>query len=155
MRGANYGRSKKKEKILFLCTHNSARSQMAEGFLRAFYGDRYEAFSAGTEPTAVHPLTLRVMGEMGIDISGHRAKNVTDFIHQEVDEVVTVCDQAKESCPFFPYGKKFVHQSFPDPGSFQGSEEEKLAFFRKVRDAIRDWVKEQYGPASESGSMPE
>lgn len=147
--------AERKKRILFLCTHNSARSQMAEGFLRAFYGDRYEVFSAGTEPTDVHPLAVWVMGEEGIDISAHMAKNVTDFINREMDEVVTVCDQAKESCPFFPYGKKFLHQSFPDPASFQGSEEEKLAFFRKVRNAVRDWVKSQYGAKTPSGSKPE
>lgn len=134
-----------KRKVLFICTHNSARSQMAEGFLRSLYGDDYEAFSAGTEPTALHPYTIRVMLEVGIDISSHRAKNVSEFVGREMDEVVTVCDQAKETCPFFPYGKRFLHQSFPDPSSFQGSEEDRLAFFRQVRDLIRDWVEKQFG----------
>lgn len=137
------GRTKKK--ILFVCTHNSARSQMAEGFLRALYSDRYEVFSAGTEPERVHPYAIRVMEEVGVDISGQKAKNVDIFVNEEMDEVVTVCDQAREACPFFPYGKKFFHQSFPDPASFKGTEEEKIAFFRQVRDSIRDWVMKQYG----------
>ncbi|MDH7511703.1 MAG: arsenate reductase ArsC [Clostridiales bacterium] len=135
-----------KKKVLFICTHNSARSQMAEGFLRARYGNDYEVFSAGTEPTAVHPYAVQVMEEVGIDISSHKAKDMSEFIGQEMDEVVTVCDQAREACPFFPYGKKSFHQSFPDPSSFRGSGEEQLAFFRQVRDLIRDWIKKQFGP---------
>ena len=126
---------------------------MAEGFLRAFYGGRYEAFSAGTEPTSVHPYATHVMKESGIDISEHYAKNVSDFLNQEIDEVVTVCDQTQESCPFFPYGKKHIHQSFPDPASFHGTEEEKLALFRQVRDAIRNWVMEEYGLKKGPGSF--
>ncbi len=140
------GNHTNKKKVLFICTHNSARSQMAEGFLRALYGHDYEVSSAGTEPTAVHPYTVQVMEEVGIDISSHKAKDVSEFIGQEMDEVVTVCDQARETCPFFPYGKKFLHQSFPDPSSFRGREEDRLAFFRQVRDLIREWVEKQFGP---------
>lgn len=140
------GRHIDKKKVLFICAHNSARSQMAEGFLRALYGNDYEVFSAGTEPTAVHPYTRIVMKEAGIDISGQEAKDASEFIGQEIDEVVTVCDQARETCPFFPYGKKFLHQSFPDPSSFRGRDEDKLTFFRQVRDSIRDWVEKKFGP---------
>ncbi len=139
------GNHASKKKVLFICTHNSARSQMAEGFLRALYENDYEVFSAGTEPTAVHPCAVKVMKEAGIDISSHKAKNVSEFIGQEMDEVVTVCDQASETCPFFPYGKKSLRQSFPDPSSFLGSEEDKSAFFRQVRDLIRDWINTQFG----------
>ncbi len=128
---------------------------MAEGFLNALYGDRYEAFSAGTDPTAVHPYTIRVMAEVGVDISRKGAKNVSLFLGQEMDEVVTVCDQARESCPFFPFGKKHTHQSFPDPASVQGSEEEKLDFFRRVREAIREWVINQYGPRERASTLSE
>ena len=135
-----------KKKVLFICTHNSARSQMAEGFLRALYGQYYDVFSAGTEPTVVHPDTIRVMKEVGIDISSHRAKNASEFVGREIDEVVTVCDQAKETCPFFPYGKRLLHQSFPDPSSFEGREEDRLALFRQVRDLIRNWIEKQFGP---------
>ncbi len=144
-----------KRKVLFICTHNSARSQMAEGYLRELYGDRYEALSAGTNPTSVHPYAVLVMAEEGIDISRNRAKNVTDFLGQEIDEVVTVCDQAQESCPYFPHGKKHFHQSFPDPSSFQGSEKEKLVFFLQVRDQIRAWVVSRYGPREEPSSLTE
>lgn len=134
-----------KKKVLFICTHNSARSQMAEGFLRALYGNDYEAFSAGTEPTAVHSLAVEVMREVGIDISSHRAKDVAEFTGGEMDYVVTVCDKAKETCPFFPYGKMFLHQSFPDPSAFEGDEKSKLAYFRHIRDVVRDWIEKHFG----------
>ncbi len=134
-----------KKKVLFICTHNSARSQMAEGLLRALYGDRFEASSAGTHPTHLHPQAARVMKEIGIDISGQTAKEAAQFIEAKMDFVVTVCDQAKESCPFFPYGKRVLHQSFPDPASFEGEEGEKLAVFRRVRDEIRRWIENQFG----------
>jgi len=137
-----------KKKVLFICTHNSARSQMAEGLLRAVYGGRFEASSAGTQPTHLHPLAIRVMKEIGIDISGQSAKEVSQFIETKMDFVVTVCDQAKETCPFFPYGKTFLHQSFPDPASFEGEEGEKSAVFRRVRDEIRRWIEEKFGQDS-------
>lgn len=135
----------KKGKVLFVCTHNSARSQMAEAFLRSLYGNEYEAYSAGTEPTSVHPLAVQVMKEIGIDISSQKAKSVSEFVGREMDDVVTVCDHAKETCPFFPYGKRFHHQSFTDPAGFSGSREEKLAHFRQVRETIRSWVEKQFG----------
>lgn len=139
---------KNKQKVLFICTHNSARSQMAEGLLRSLYGEKYEAWSAGTHPSLVHPLAVSVMKEIKIDISGQRSKSVDEFIGKEMDYVVTVCDSAKESCPFFPYGKHFLHQSFSNPSAFQGTEEEKLAFFRKVRDEIREWITRQFAASS-------
>ena len=133
------------KKVLFICTHNSARSHMAEGFVNALYSDRYNAFSAGTEPSTVSPYAVRVMREIGIDISDHRSKSVDEFIDQELDYVVTVCDHAKEVCPFFPGGRKALHKGFQDPASIAGTEDEKLSLFRRVRDEIRDWVEKSFG----------
>ncbi|ACI19105.1 arsenate reductase ArsC [Dictyoglomus thermophilum] len=133
-----------KKKILFVCTHNSARSQMAEGIVNALYGDEYEAYSAGTEPRGVNPLAIEVLKEIGIDISHHRSKSIEEFKGQEFDYVVTVCDNAKENCPFFPGGKKYIHRGFMDPASVEGSYEEKLYAFRKVRDEIMDWIKSYF-----------
>lgn len=127
-----------KLRVLFICTHNSARSQMAEGFLRHLYGDRYEAESAGTDPEGVHPLAVEVMREVGIDISTHRSRSVQEFWGQEFDLVVTVCDHAKETCPFFP-GKRVIHRGFEDP-SGGGIED-----FRRVRDEIGEWIEEFFG----------
>jgi arsenate reductase len=130
-----------KQRVLFLCTHNSARSQMAEGLLRALAGDRFEAFSAGTESRGIHPLAVRAMAERGIDISeaaGHRSKRLDEFVGWQppMDLVVTVCDDAAEACPFFPGARRQEHWSFPDPSAATGTEEERLAMFRQVRDAI-------------------
>jgi arsenate reductase len=136
-----------KRKVLFICTHNSARSQMAEGLLRTMYGDRYEAYSAGTKPTGVHPLAVRVMAEIGIDISHHRSKSVVEFLGAEFDYVVTVCDRAKESCPFFPGAREYIHVGFDDPAGFSGTEEESLSVFRRVRDEIKKWISETFGRA--------
>jgi arsenate reductase (thioredoxin) len=125
--------------VLFLCTHNSSRSQMAEGLLRARGGGRYVAYSAGTQPRSVHPLAIAVMHEVGIDISeaaGHRAKGMGEFAGQAIDLVVTVCDDAAEECPFFPGARRQEHWGFPDPSAATGSEEERLAAFRRVRDGI-------------------
>jgi len=132
------------KEVLFICTHNASRSQMAEGFLRVLKGDRYEAFSAGTEPRGVNPCTVRVMAEAGVDLTGHRSKSVDEFRDMAFDEVVTVCDSARESCPVFLGGGRKRHQSFPDPSLLEGTEEEILAGFRSVRDAIRGWVQEQF-----------
>ncbi len=129
----------KKKKVLFICTHNSARSQMAEGILRALYPERYEAYSAGTDPLEVNPHAVKVMEEIGIDISRHRAKSVQEFRDELFDCVVTVCDQAKESCPFFP-GRKVIHKGFPDPSLLTGIEEEIAEGFREVRDEIIVWI---------------
>ena len=127
-------------RVLFLCTHNSSRSQMAEGLLRAHGGTRYQVFSAGTHPRAVHPLSVRAMEELGIDISeqaGHRAKGIEEFAGEPpMDLVVTVCDEAAEECPYFPRARRQEHWGFPDPSRATGSEEEQLVVFRQVRDAI-------------------
>jgi len=138
-------------RVLFLCTHNSSRSQMAEGFLRARGGERYAVFSAGTHPRGVHPLAIRAMAELGIDISaaaGYRAKGIEEFAHQPpMDLVVTVCDEAAEECPFFPGARRQVHWGFSDPSQATGTEEERLTVFRQVRDAIaariERWLREK------------
>jgi arsenate reductase (thioredoxin) len=133
-----------KKRILFLCTHNSARSQMAEGLFNHLHGDHYQAFSAGTEPGTVHPLAVKVMAEIGIDISTHRSKHVRDFVGQEMDLVVTVCDNAREACPFFPGAKENRHESFPDPAAVGGSDDDKLAAFRATRVAILAWIEKNF-----------
>jgi arsenate reductase len=124
--------------VLFVCTHNSARSQMAEAWLRALTGGRWEAASAGTEARGVHPLAVRAMAEVGIDISGQRSKTLEGLLDQDWDDVITVCDAASESCPVFPRAARRDHWSFPDPSAVAGAEEDRLAAFRRVRDAIRD-----------------
>ena len=133
-----------KLKVLFVCTHNSARSQMAEAFLNSIYGDRYAASSAGTEPTKINPTVVAAMKEAGLDLSGNRAKSIDEFMEQKLDLVVTLCDQAQETCPFFPGGKKYSHQSFQDPGACAGPEEEILACVRRIRDEISVWVREYF-----------
>ncbi|MBC7098625.1 arsenate reductase ArsC [Candidatus Bipolaricaulota bacterium] len=140
----------RKKKVLFICTHNSARSQMAEGLMNARFGDRYEAKSAGIEPSGVHPLAIRAMAELGIDISGHRSKSIEEFLGEEFDYVVTVCDHAKETCPFFPGARKYLHAGFPDPAVFEGTEEERLAAFRRVRDEIARWLGQTFGVEEEN-----
>jgi arsenate reductase (thioredoxin) len=130
-----------KQKVLFLCTHNSARSQIAEGLLNTIYGSRYEAYSAGIEPSKVNPYAVEVMKELGIDISNNRSKSIEEFRDANFDYVVTVCDNAKEACPFFP-GKKILHESFEDPAEFEGNIEEMLVVFRRVRNEIKNWIQE-------------
>ena len=134
-----------KKKVLFLCTGNSARSQMAEGFLRHFAGDKFEAFSAGVKPTQINPLAIKVMAEVGIDVSKHRSKSALEFIGQKFDYVITVCDNAKQTCPVFPGKYEKAHWSLEDPAVAQGSEEQKLVVFRRLRDQIKqniaDWMK--------------
>jgi len=134
-----------KKKVLFICTHNPARSQMAEGILRTLYGDRYEAYSAGTQLTKVNLYAIKVMSEIGIDISNHRSKSVEEFREKEFDYIVTVCDNAKEVCPFFPGGKTYLHKGFKDPSEFKGNENEIVAEFRRVRDEIKRWIEETFG----------
>jgi arsenate reductase len=124
-----------KQKVLFLCTRNSARSQMAEGLLRHLAGDRFEVFSAGTRPVGLNRNAVAAMREIGIDIAGQRSKHVDEFAGQEFDYVFTVCDSAKEACPFFPGGGKRLHQSFEDPAA--ALPEQQLGVFRRVRDEIR------------------
>ena len=136
-----------KQRVLFLCTHNSARSQMAEGFLRSLAGDRYDVGSAGTEATRVHTLAIKVMAEAGVDIGDHTSKTVDRLIDQQWDYVITVCDAANEACPVFPRKTSRLHWSFPDPSQASGAEAQRLQTFRAVRDAIRDrlhrWISEQ------------
>jgi len=124
-------------RILFLCTHNSARSQMAEGLLRHLAGDRFDAFSAGTEATHVRPLAIRAMAELGIDISGQESKTLDRYLGEPFDAVITVCDQAHEACPVFFGATERLHWSFPDPSRATGTEDEQLTVYRAVRDAIR------------------
>ena len=125
-----------KQKLLVLCTGNSARSQMAEGLFRRAVGQRFDVHSAGTKPSLVRPEAIAVMTEIGIDISNHRSKSVTDFQNQQFEWVVTVCDNAKESCPLFPGRNQRVHWSFEDPAAVEGDEAARAAAFRKVRDQI-------------------
>lgn len=125
-----------KPKVLFLCTGNSARSQMAEGYLRYAAGDHFEALSAGIEPKGVNPLAVEAMNEIGIDILDQKSKDVVSFLGQYIPYVITLCDDAKERCPIFPRTFKFLHWGFDDPAAAKGSREEKLAVFRRVRDEI-------------------
>ena len=132
-----------KKRVLILCTGNSARSQMAEGILRHAGGDNFEVESAGIKPSNVRMEAIQVMNEIGIDISGHRSKSVDEFIGREFDTVITVCDNAKETCPVFPGKTQRVHRSFEDPPPpGVGSDEERLYIFRRVRDEIREWMKD-------------
>jgi arsenate reductase (thioredoxin) len=131
-----------KKKILFLCTHNSARSQMAEGLLRHLATDRFEAMSAGTEATRVRALAVRAMDEIGIDISGQESKTLDRYLQEPFDYVITVCDDANEACPFFPGAANRLHWSFEDPSKAEGTEEERLKVFRSVRDQIRERIED-------------
>ncbi len=146
-----------KMKVLFLCTHNSVRSQMAEGLLRHIYGDKYEVFSAGSEPTQVHPLAVKVMAEIGIDISKQTSKSIEEFRSKDIDLVVTVCSPGSRTvCPFcsspilagrpeivettLPGAKHYLHHGFSDPSKVDGRDEEKIAAFRRIRDDMKKWV---------------
>lgn len=142
MKGRINKMAEKKIRVLILCTGNSARSQMAEGLLRHDGGEGFEVYSAGTIASFVRPQAIAAMEEIGIDITGHRSKSVDEFTGQEFDYVITVCDNAKESCPVFPGKTKRIHWSFYDPAEADGSEEEKLSVFRQVRDEIRDRLSE-------------
>jgi arsenate reductase len=126
------------KRVLILCTGNSARSQMAEGLLRSFGGDRFEVFSPGTKPSVIRPETIAVMSELGIDISRHRSKHVREFDSQHFDYVITVCDNANESCPVFLGDTERIHWRFPDPAAVDGGEAKRLAAFRRVRDALAE-----------------
>ena len=131
-----------KSRVLILCTGNSARSQMAEGILREIGGDRFEAQSAGVDPTRVRAEAIEAMREIGIDISAHRSKSVNEFVDQDFDYIITVCDNARESCPVFPGNASRIHWSFDDPAAVEGSHSERLAAFRTVRDQIADRLRE-------------
>jgi len=134
-----------KPSVLFLCTNNSARSQIAEGFLKSFYGDRFDAFSAGTIPTKVQPLAIKVMAELGIDISIQRPKSILEFDDKEFDIVITLCDPARGSCPI-AHGKKVIHVPFMDPATVTGDEAQRILAFREVRDSILQWVRKEFAP---------
>ncbi|GCE29886.1 protein-tyrosine-phosphatase [Dictyobacter alpinus] len=135
-----------KQRVLILCTGNSARSQMAEGWLRSLAGEQMDVKSAGTAPSQVNPLAIQAMAERQIDISHQRSKHLNEFLGQPFDYVITVCDNAAEQCPVFPGKATRIHWSFPDPAAVQGTEEERLASFRQVRDAIerqfRAWIED-------------
>jgi arsenate reductase (thioredoxin) len=135
-------------RVLFLCTGNSARSIMAEALLRYYAPDRFEVYSAGLEPKGINPYTIRVMYEIGLDVSGGRSKDVMEFLGKvHVSYVITVCSNAEERCPIFPFSTQRLHWPFEDPAAFQGTDAEKLAKFREVRDLIderiRAWLGEQ------------
>ncbi|MDG6220018.1 MAG: arsenate reductase ArsC [Candidatus Thermoplasmatota archaeon] len=132
MTNENAAITKGRKTILFLCTHNSARSQMAEGWMRHLTDGKYDVHSAGTVPSKVNPLAIEAMGEKGVDISGHTSKGAETFLDRGIDLVITVCDSAKENCPFFPGAKEYVHKSFPDPKNIEE--------FREVRDMIEEWI---------------
>ncbi len=133
-----------KRKVLFLCTGNSARSQMAEALLKNLAQGQFEVFSAGSRPSIVNPLAIAVMKERGLDISHNRSKHLNEFLNQPFDYVITVCDNAAETCPVFPGRATRIHWSFPDPAAVEGSTEEKLNAFRNVRDDLettfRNWL---------------
>lgn len=131
-----------KPNVLFLCTGNSCRSQMAEGFLRHYGGEHFDAFSAGTQPSTVNPLAIAAMREKGIDISGNRSKNAAEYLGRHFRYIVTVCDHAKEHCPIFPGPSVRLHWSFPDPAGATGTEEERMLVFRSVRDEIESKIRE-------------
>src|SRR5687767_3193173 len=131
-----------KQRVLILCTGNSARSQMAEGLLRKMAGDRFDVHSAGTMATFVRPQAIAAMAEIGIDITGHRSKSLEEFLETPFDYVITVCDNANETCPLFPGPAERIHWSFDDPAAAVGSDEEIMSEFRRVRDEIRSKLEE-------------
>ena len=140
-------------RVLVLCTGNSCRSQMAEGWLRALYPDRIEAYSAGSQPAGyVHPLAVQVMAEAGVDISAGHSKSLNEFLEQRFDYVLTVCNSAAEACPVFPGPARRVHRDFTDPAKAEGSPDEVLAVFRRVRDEIKVWLIEIFG--ADGGELP-
>lgn len=134
-----------KRRILFLCTHNSCRSQMAEGLANHVLSESFQAFSAGTEATQVNPLAIKVLAELGIDISGQRSKTLDEFEGQPFDYVVTLCGDANEKCPLFFGGVQRIHQGFDDPSQLKGSEDELAPEFRRVRNEIRKWIVFHFG----------
>ena len=140
-----------KPRVLFLCTHNSARSQMAEAFLRALAGERFGVASAGTEATRVHPFAIQAMDEVGIDMAGHTSKFLDPLLDKPVDYLITVCDSANDRCPVFPGRTTRIHWSFSDPSQATGTDQERLQAFRRVRDQIqarlRQWLENLEEPA--------
>jgi arsenate reductase (thioredoxin) len=139
-----------KPKVLFLCTGNSARSQMAEAFLRDMAGDRFEPLSAGIAPRGLHPLAVEVMREIDIDISQQQSKDVGEFLGTPIPYIVTVCDNAKEHCPIFPGTYKYMHWSLEDPAAAEGTKDEKLTVFRRVRDEIASRVEREFAETKQA-----
>ena len=135
-----------KKKVLFLCTHNSARSQMAEGLLRHLASDHFEVMSAGTQATHLRELAVKAMDELGIDILGQESKTLKRYLGDSFDYVITVCDEAKEACPAFPGARERLHWSFKDPAQASGTEEERLQVFRSVRDEIKERIEKELLP---------
>lgn len=141
-----------KKRVLFLCTHNSARSQMAEGLLRHLGGGRFDAHSAGTEATRVRPLAISAMNEIGVDISRQESKTLDRYLSDPFDAVITVCDDAAEACPVFPGARRRPHWGLPDPSKAPGTEQEQLEVYRRVRDDIRNRIERELLTESEDGS---
>jgi len=133
-----------KKSILFICVHNSARSQIAEGLFRHYYREECNVYSAGSEPREIHPMSVQVMAESGIDISKHRSKSLKEFEGEEMDYVITVCGEGQFTCPFFAGGKEYIHKSFEDPSAFEGTEKEKIEQFRVVRNELKKWLGQFY-----------
>jgi arsenate reductase len=133
-----------RKSVLFICAHNAARSQMAEALLNKVYEDRYKAFSAGTDPTQIDPLVVLVMREIGIDVSNNQSKSLDMFKDANLDYAITLCDQAKESCPYFSGGRSKLHRSFPDPSAFEGKPEDVINEYRRIRDEIKDWIEKEF-----------
>ncbi|MHA2239818.1 MAG: arsenate reductase ArsC [Candidatus Hodarchaeales archaeon] len=137
-----------KKTVLFVCTHNSARSILAESLLRKKHGESFQIFSAGTNPTTINPYVVKILAKMEIDISNLKSKHVNEFLGRTIDFVITVCDSAKEDCPFFPGAKQYLHKSFDDPSTFTGSDEVILKEVQRVRDEISKWIEEEFVPIS-------
>lgn len=133
-----------KKTVLFICNHNSARSQMAEGLLKSLHGEYYEVCSAGSNPNDVNPYAVKVLAELGVDISHHRSKSLQEFEGVEFDYVVTVCGGEGETCPFFHGGNTYIHESFDDPVAVRGTDHQKTRAFRRIRDEIKEWIKETF-----------
>ena len=132
---------KVKVSVLIICYHNSARSQMAEGLLKTLYGEYYDVYSAGSDPTIVNPYAIKVLAELDINISNNRSKSLKEFEDLEFDYVVTVCGGVEAAaCPYFPGGKKYLHESFEDPAAVDGTDQDKTEAFRKSRDEIKEWL---------------
>jgi len=133
-----------KTRVLFICTRNSARSQMAEAFLNGIYGEKYEAKSAGTDPGEVNPLVIKAMGETGFDLSQARSKSIAELSEEDFEIVVTLCGNAKKSCPILPGAKRYIHRGFAEPAVFEGTDDDKLEKIRAVREEMREWVGETF-----------
>jgi arsenate reductase len=132
------------DKVLIICNHNSVRSQIAEGLLKSLYGDYYDVYSAGNNPTNVNPFAIKVMAEIDIDISENRSKSLKEFEGLEFDYVVTVCGGEGQACPFFSGGKTYLHESFKDPTEVDGTDKEKLDSYRRIRDEIKVWIEKTF-----------